>query len=418
MKILGKINGEKRLVLADQLVVSGAGFAINLLVARGLGLTMFGIFSAIGLVQMFLLSISMAVGSQVYQVAYPGLDEEGKKQITHGMLLQLLLGCAFCWSCVFMLSHLFRSLTIKWLHFSPATLLVATTAVLLFLVHDFLRRVFITQQKTGTALMLNSLSYGIQLVALFTLWFAGRMSPHNVWAVIAASLVPSVLTGIFLLGRIHTRFSGAMRFSWSVQKGKTGWLLGASLLQWGSGYFFVIAAGWWIGPAALGALRLAQYIFGLLNVLLQAVENYALPRAAMSGLDPRSTWSNLLVKCFVLIVPLLIMLAAAGKQVLWLAGGSEYASYAYVIYGLCLVYVLVTIGYPVRIMVRALQLERAYFTAYVFSVLISVALAPLLLSRWQLYGVLTGLFLTQALTIGYWLFILQRKHQFLWKSFT
>lgn len=416
MKLLRQLKGEKAWVLADQLVVSGSGFATNLLLARSLGITGFGIFSAIGMVQLFLLSASMAFGSQVYQVAYPSLDAKDKRQVTNGMLGQLLLAGCLILGGVLLFYFLAPARVAQWLMVTNNVLLMAGAAIVLFLLQDFLRKVFITQHKARYAFVIDAITNILQLAVLIVLWQWHSITQFSAWLVIAASFVPSVITGIVLLRAGLPGNRQAIRFSWSLQRRKSGWLLGSSILQWGAGYFFVIAAGWWVGPAALGALRLAQYIYGILNVLLQAVENYALPRAAAAGQNRRAYWKALQLKCFVLIGPWLLLLAVFGRQVLQLAGGEAYTQYTYLMYGLSLIYVLITFGYPTRIVVRALHMDKAYFTAYIISVVLSISAAPWLLGKWQLYGVLAGLFLTQVATTGYWLIILQRKHSLLWKS--
>ena len=118
------------------------------------------------------------------------------------------------------------------------------------------------------------------------------------------------------------------------------------------------------------------------------------------------------------MLPMLCLLALFARQILYLAAGDAYQSYAYVMYGLALVYVLITIGVPLRIAIRSQYLNKQYFTGYILSLVFSVSAAPWLLKNWQLYGVLAGLLGTQIITLSYWYFILQQKKLFIWKSFT
>lgn len=416
MKLSIKTIEEKYWVLADQVVVSGSAFATNLLLARALGLTEYGKFSAIVMVQLFLLSISMAFSSQVYQVVYPSLSVTDKRKLTSGMLSQQLLIAIGFFVLVMVLHNLPFANKLIWFKNSWMLILMASLTTIFYLLQDFLRRVFTTQTMGKYAFFIDVTTNLLQLAALAVAWYLHGLNQVMAWSIIGLSFIPSIIVGVFLLkpGRISL---SAIGFSWGVQKDKAGWLMGSSLLQWGSGYFFVIAAGWWIGAAALGALRLAQYLFGLLNLLLQAIENYALPKAA--GLKGQSSayWGILLKKCLLIIVPFLLLFSLFAKQILQIAGGPEYGQYTYVIYGLSILYIIITIGYPVRIAIRSLHLNRDYFIAYILSVLFSISAAPWLLKNWALYGVLTGLLLTQIITVGYWLIILKRKNITLWKSF-
>ena len=44
--------------------------------------------------------------------------------------------------------------------------------------------------------------------------------------------------------------------------------------------FFILVAGVYLGIEALGALRLVQSFFGIINIGLQTIENYFLPKVA------------------------------------------------------------------------------------------------------------------------------------------
>lgn len=408
---------EKYWVLADQMVVSGSGFVTSLLLARGLGVLEFGRFSGLAMIQLFLLSVTMALTSQVYQEVQPALSAKQARLFTKGMLGQQL-GIAALLLTAILLAYLFYdAFASLQANTTPSVILLWGLATILYLLQDFLRRVFITCNKAGLALVTDLADNALQLAGLCLAWYFNRLTPPVAWGIIAAAYLPAVITGLVLL-KAGTPGVAAAGFAWQWQKSRSGWLLGSSLLQWGAGYFFVAAAGWYLGAAALGALRLAQYIFGLLNVLLQAIESYALPRAAAHAANPRAYWLFLVKKCLLFILPLLLLLSVFAKPVLTLAGGSVYAPYTYVMYGLSAVYVLMAIGYPVRIAIRWQQLHRHYFIAYLLSVAAGIAAAPWLLHHWQLYGVLAGLFLTQFICIGYWLIILQYKKSFLWKSFT
>ena len=125
----------------------------------------------------------------------------------------------------------------------------------------------------------------------------------------------------------------------------------------------------------------------------------------------------MLKKCLLLIVPFLLLFSLFARQILQVAGGLAYGNYAFVVYGLSLVYLLMAIGYPVRIAIRSLHLNKEYFIAYILSLLLNLCIAPWLLRNWMLYGVLAGLVSNQLVIIGYWLIVLKQKQQFLWKSF-
>jgi O-antigen/teichoic acid export membrane protein len=85
------------------------------------------------------------------------------------------------------------------------------------------------------------------------------------------------LPGIFFFLR-NAEFSLQNKelLQYHFKEGK--WLFSASIVQWFSSNFFTLVAGIYLGINALGALRLVQSFFGAVNVILQTVENYYLPK--------------------------------------------------------------------------------------------------------------------------------------------
>lgn len=405
---------EKYWVLADQVLVSGSGFVTSLLLARALGVAEFGRFSGIAMVQLFLLSVTMAFTSQVYQVVSPLQTKAQARLFTSGLLVQLLWLAVLLLLVAMVLCATMPAFSGAAGTHTRAVVLLSGLSAALFLLQDFLRRAFITHSQARLACVTDALNNLLQLAGLAIAWYYHALTLVMACGIIALSFIPAVVTGIALLkaGRLTVAAAG---FAWHIQKTKSGWLLGSALLQWGAGYFFVVAAGWYLGAAALGALRLAQYLFGLLNVLLAAMESYALPRVAAQAAGARSYCLQLLKKSLLVMMPLLLLPTVFARQVLVLAGGPQYAQYAFIMYGLSVVYLFITAGYSVRIAIRSQHLHQHYFNAYALSVLVSIPVAPWLLQHWQLYGVLCGLLLTQVICIGYWLIILQRKNAFLWK---
>ncbi|MBB5647185.1 lipopolysaccharide biosynthesis protein [Pedobacter cryoconitis] len=413
---LYKTIGEKYWVLADQIVVSGSAFLTNLLLAKAMGLPEYGKFSIIVMIQLFILSLSMAFSSQVYQVTYPSLPVAEQQKLTPGMLgLQFIAAIAIL-SGAFGAWFIWQISGFKSIYFTNITLMMAAISTVLYVLQDFIRRVFITKVQGRHAFLIDTLTNAIQLIALLIAWYFNLLGQRMAWSIIGLSFLPSVITGIILLKPGKITFE-VIRFSWKLQIVKGGWLIGSSLLQWGSGYFFVIAAGWWLGASALGALRLAQYIFGLLNLLLQAIENYVLPKVAAIKGDMSVYWWRLMQKSLLMIVPILCLLSLFAKDIFRIIGGHAYEQYTFVIYGLSLVYLLITIGYPIRIAIRSLELNRDYFIGYILSVTTGLMLAPWLIKTWALHGVLAGIFITQLIMICYWSITLQRKYAILWKSY-
>jgi O-antigen/teichoic acid export membrane protein len=411
-----RYNMPKFLVFSDQAVVSGSSFVTNIIIARSLGITGYGKFSVLILIQLFLLSIQQSAFSSVYQVLHGRFDKELQRDYTNGVFYkQILLYIGIlilaCGAYLFIpsMSTVYESV------FFPAIM-----GTVLFLFQDFLRKVLITQQKEGKALMIDIISNTTQLILLAAFAWFNMLTLSNACWIIFLTFIPSAVAGISWVKPGWWSAKNVV-MSWHHHKSQSGWMLLSALLQWFTGNFFVVAAGWWLGLAALGALRLAQYIFGLLNVVIQAIENYALPAAsklAFEGNLLNVFLKKVFVKSLLVMTPFLAAIVIFAKPLLVLSGGEAYQEYAYVMYGLTLSYLLIITAIPVRIALRVSLLNRYYFLGYILAAVFSMLSARYMIGEWQLTGVLYGLFMTQFIVITYWLYILNRKKVFVWKLFT
>jgi O-antigen/teichoic acid export membrane protein len=414
MKI--KAISPKMMVLADQAVVSGTSFATNIMVARSLGVTNYGKFSVIILVQLFLLSLQQAVSSGVYQVSFGGLEKKHRESYTSGIFYgQSMIYAALILICLLAV-YLFPALLSGYEHI----LLPAMLGTLLFLMQDFLRKILLTKQMEGKAFLIDAITNITQVILLAIYAYLNLLTLALACWIIALTFIPSVVAGVIWV-RPKKYHSAHVRFTLGIHRNQSHWMFMSSLLQWFTGNFFVVAAGFWLGVAALGALRLAQYIFGLLNVVIQAIENYVLPKAATlknSGPEFTRFLQKVFKKTMVLFLPVLLLFLIFARQILQFSGGASYNGYSYVIYGLVLVYILILTSMPIRIALRVKQLNRNYFLGYVLSSIFSMLTARWLIKDWQLTGVLAGLFFTQLIVIIYWSITLSRKKILTWKLFT
>jgi O-antigen/teichoic acid export membrane protein len=403
LKIKQLLTAQKSLVLIDQLVVSGSSFITNIFLARILGANNYGMFALAGLIQMFCLSVSMSFFSQIFQVTYPNLADSRKSIYTSSILI-IKAAAMFLLFIIGLI--VFKISTLYFKDYSTLILCLTITTPL-FLIQDFLRRILITSQLFANALLADLTTNFLQMLLLFLCWQINVLNIYTALYIVGLTFIPSVVLSIKML-----KFSNINQqnlwYAWHIHRQKSIWLILSALLQWSSGYFFIIIAGWWIGGAAMGALRLAQYIFGLLNVLFQAIENYALPKAVMVE-NKWDFFKQMVSKMLLFFVPILILLALTANQLFAFAGGASYQGFEYVVYGLCIVYLIIVVGYPIRIILRSLQLNRDYFVGYLLSAVFSICSAFVLLQKYQLLGVIAGLIITQIISNSYWIFSVKRK---------
>jgi O-antigen/teichoic acid export membrane protein len=192
--------------------------------------------------------------------------------------------------------------------------------------------------------------------------------------------------------------------------------------QWWSGNLFVVASGIYLGTAALGALRLGQSLFGVLNVLLQTFENYILPQTALKIQQSQSIGISYLKemnqKLAYVFIPVLLLVFIFSSFLITLAGGKDFTEYAFVLKGLSILYIFILLSQPIRFYFRSMQMNSHFFYAYFISLVFALSTSHWLISAYGLQGAIAGLIGSQILLLTYWSIILQLKNINIWKSST
>jgi O-antigen/teichoic acid export membrane protein len=405
--ITALLRNKNVLALADQAVMSGSSLALTILLARTLGATAFGLFATLLLVIYLLVSVLNALVVQPLQVSHARMDDQSS-YISFSFWSQLALVVV-----LFLITSLLFS-------FDQVSNAVGRTPnmgemlfVVGFLMHDYFRKVLLATGAITKALILDSVTAFFMLAMAVVGSRVGSLG-----GALALSYLPAFLIGMFYLKPFHfDRIGWANYFNMHCSQGK--WLVLTAAAQWWSGNLFVVASGVFLGVEALGAFRLVQSLFGVLNILLQSFENYVLPEATRLYLTSASVAKAYLrqisTRAALVFGIVLVPLFVFAKDVICLAGGADYAPYAYVVRGMTLLYSLIFIGYPIRIAIRMLLLNSHFFNGYLLSLVFSLLSFQYLISNWSLGGAISGLILSQLIVLSYWSFILNKKKFVLWK---
>lgn len=403
------VNSPKVIVLLDQALFSGTSFLSTIIIARMLDMETFGQYSG------YLLGIYLAVSGigafviQPFQVLV-GQSNNMKQYLTFAFWFQVLAMLAFV--ALFFVMAFVTQANI------PLSALVFGAG---FLLHDFGRRVLLATNRPKSTLLLDAVCTLGLSAALFFFYLDHQ---KNLSSLFTHLTIPYILSALLLFWLIRPVYfeKSVLNSSFSLHMKEGKWLFLTAFTQWWSSNLFVVASGIYLGAAALGALRLAQSLMGVLNVLLQSFENYILPQTATiinSDLQQGLAFlSNASRKGAILFLPVLAVTLIFSQQIFVMAGGKEYASYAYLLQAITLLYVLVFISQPIRLLIRALRLNRHFFYGYLFSLTFALVFSHFLLSNFGLTGVLIGLAASQLLLITYWVYILLNRNLQLWKSFT
>jgi O-antigen/teichoic acid export membrane protein len=412
LKSILNIKSEKTLVLLDQAIFSGNSFVVTALLARFLGIENFGTFSYVVLGLYLLMSMSNALIIQPMQVAHSKFEiDYNYKGFT--LMMQCIVGLVIIIvSIVISQIELDKSWVLAGMNFIHIGVLYS-----LWLFHDFFRKSFLANQEIKKTIVVDCIMASIQLSGIIVLGVTQQLTLNAVIILLAASFLTSTIVATFSikLSLNNLRFNSQF-FQYHKKEGAL--LFISSLLQWWSSNLFVVASGLFLGAAALGAFRLVQSMFGVLNLLLQTYENYVLPKAAKlyanSKLDSKIYLRTITKKGGFLFAIVLVPLFIFSKQAILLFGGSQYEDYHYVVRGMVILYAIIYTGYSVRMPIRILTLNNSFFIGYCISFIFSLLTFNLLLQNFNIYGAISGLIINQLLMISYWHYTLT-KHKFtLW----
>ncbi|MEM7037807.1 MAG: MATE family efflux transporter [Bacteroidota bacterium] len=381
----------------DQAMVSGGNFALTLVLARQLGVEGFGLFSLGWMGVLFVNSLQQAFVLTPMLSLHATADKGYLNALAR---IQALLAFAPV------------VLVLPALPFFPEAdhrLLLLAVAVASFghQLYDFSRKALLVRSALRPVQLLDAAVLLSQLALVGGLHFAGILTPITVLFGLGMAFTLCAALPFFQLLQTcpATDMKALVGRHWNYGR----WLGATALLQWFSGNFFILTGGALLGTAAMGAIRMAQTLTGLLNVLLLAFENFVPVRAAnvmaADGFPAmRRYLGQMSWKGAALFLPVLALTALFAQPIVSLAFGAEYLPFAYVLRGFCLLYALVFVGTMLRYFYRTTGDTREIFFAYVISTVVSLFLATPVVSSMGLIGIVAGLLLSQILICG-WLYL-------------
>lgn len=399
-------QNKKWLIITDQIVFSGTTFLTTLVIARNLDKTSFGVFSGVVLGLYFIISLVSGLVIQPFQVS----DQKNKETYqSFTFWLEIV--------CIAFLSIILYAILISTKQSFNISLWLFGVG---FTLNDYARKILLSLNKLKETLYLDILVSLIQILSTCWLVWNEHLSAENIYIYQSYSYVLAILMLIICV-KPYSFNDKDWKGYWfhHVKEGK--WLVMSSLVQWGASNLFVVASGVYIGVQALGALRLVQSLFGLLNMLLQVFENYIIPQTSYHLSKSTTHAIGYLAhsnkQAFYWFGFILLLFTLFSEHIIVMAGGKQYEEYAFLMNGMVVLYILIFINQPIRIAIRVLILNQYFFYGYLISFAFTIVSFDFMLSNWGLMGVLSGLICSQIILILFWQTILLTKKFAIWKSF-
>lgn len=405
--LVTKIVSPPFLVLIDQIIFSGTNFLLTLYLAQKLEIDDFGLFSSIVLIGYLIMSITNALIIQPFQVTIASITD--KKQYYLFLFLgQISLLLVF----ISIVKLLVAILPI------PMDYSLLSNYFLLFitgmLVQDFFRKLYLGIEQIAIVILIDIVF--LLLVACLLIINSIDLA-STLWIIGISNALSSLPGFLFIFNNYEKPVLWRSFTLHHYNQGK--WLFSVAVLQWCSSNFFVLISGVYLGIRALGALRLVQSFFGVVNIVLQTVENYFIPKVALIYSYSVANAKKYLLKITfygsLFFGAFLSVLFIFSKEIIVLAGGNKYQEFDYVVKIIAVLYFFIFLSYPIRISVRIMVLNKIFFKGYLLSFLFSLLSFHFLLKFYGLYGAVSGLIINQIIMILYWQNQLKKNQFQLWK---
>lgn len=404
--------------LFEQCLSSGTSFVINILMVKILGLEQYGIFASLIIFLHLLLSLVQALVIQPMQVHIIRTNDLFVYRFFLIFLQSFFIFLIIISSVFVNLAHFHV------FEFDQVYLLPFLSYLTVFLFYDFYRKCYLAEGKTSFALIMGithaTLSIGL-LSAAWLGYFSGGLTTFLY--LLAAGYLPALIMATAHYSRqLAVPDSAKLAKYLRIHLIDGQWLLYSAIIQWLSGNLYVLLSGVLLGLEALGVLRFVQSLLGLVNILLQTIENTVIPQLSQAyaiSLDYcYRSFQKILGVYQWSVLGLLIILFVFAEPIITLAGNDSFSPYAYVLRGMILLYALIIIAYPIRLLIRIAELNKYYFTAYFISLAFSLASYRFLLSNYHVSGAIAGLIVNQLILQITWLVVLQKKQFNVWKLYT
>jgi O-antigen/teichoic acid export membrane protein len=262
------------LSFGDQALSSACNFLTTILLARALGLEAFGLYTMVWLALYF--AMSLQLGLIVSPMMSIGTKERGEQAEAYYTVV-------FLHQAGFVVFAAIAIFAVLMLAMGTASLLAAAAlpgamAAASYLTQDFLRRYLFARRRPAGILLIDAINQALKLGALAILWHMEVLDVANaLWAVAGAAAV-STLCGLGMSGPLLWRRQILTSVT-SRQWHSARWLVLTGSVQWMLGYSGLLVTAGLFGPKVLGALRAAQSLLAVLNVVREALENIVPPLA-------------------------------------------------------------------------------------------------------------------------------------------
>ena len=395
------LSNKITLTLLDQIIVSFSNFLISILLVRFYGIEVFGKFALAFLFIHFFSSIQhsliispmMTIGAKIKR-------SNIKNNYFEGLILKQLLYGFFSSTIVFLI--LFNA-DIFFPDYNLKVFLLNLPLALFFIqFHEFIRKLFYTENKLQDVLKLDLIYHFVRFLLIILLYNFLSIGFDKVFFIyLFTSLLSSFL---FLKKIIKFKISyESLIISHKRDFDFSKWLVSSTIFRWLSGNYLTLSASAFFGPHTLGLLKMAETVIGSLNILIQAFENIIAPNASRLFKKHSSVYIFYILRNS--LFGLLLSITFISSVLLY----PDFYIYMFygqtnidinnllVLYSIC--YVIIILCLPFRIGLTVIEITKPIFIAFGITSLIALFISNILFNTFHIQGVVIGMILLQFVTL-------------------
>jgi O-antigen/teichoic acid export membrane protein len=381
----------------DQSIVSFVHFLISLLLARFLVPAEFGIWVlaysvlvfAYGVQQALIISPMMVLGAATK-------GDDAKNYFSSTGIMQAIFGITVV--AIFLITSGILHIIYK----KPVTtyiFLAMSITSFSFLGQEFFRRMLFAQLKAKEALKNDILCYGLQVIGIIALFYAGILNAVNTFWIIALSALFAIIYGYYQCHNVLkprlVLWRATIKENWDFGK----WLLGSTLTTWTSGQAYIFIAAFMLGPIAPAVLRACQNIYGPTHILLKGVENIFPAMASKKYSEHGIKSLNSFLKKVLLLLAIAmgiygILASFSANFLLKLLYKNQYSGYENIVILFAIMYLASTIMRVPSVGLQAVKKPKGIFYAYLISTIITIVLSIPLIKYFDIVGAAIGILIS------------------------
>jgi O-antigen/teichoic acid export membrane protein len=376
------------LSIIDQVIVSGTSFVTAVIVGRAASPDLLGRYYLTLTVAFVLLGLQENLVSGPYTVLSARRRGRDLAEFTGSawLLLATLIGAS-----ALLVAGAVGATSVAERPGSIAGSWALVGVLPLLLLREAIRRFAFARLEMATAVTLDSAVSMLQLMGLLLIWYVGRMSLFNIFAVMGVACGLSC-AGWFILQPpsmrlVRRRVLSDWRENWSFAR----W----ALLSYAIVDTIPFAMPWFVylagGSAASGTFGACTTLIGVMNVFVGGMGNFLRPKAAESFINQGTAGlSRVLIHAAWIFIAVFgsicLVIAATGDALAVLIFGEAFSGTGGILLSLAVGVLIGSLGWIAANGLWAIGQLRASFVADVSMLLATVASAAALVGRFGPLG--------------------------------